>query len=142
MLPLLPSCCSFSFVLECGKSFFFFCGFQHPPVDGCSANSCNFGVLAEDEHTSFYSAIFHGSTTKGSILFFVIWIMAGRLFATESPGKPRNVCKYYQMIPVRPYCPPHALLRITDPYIKACRSCRFLHFQETKVHIYHDIQVS
>ena len=26
MLPLLPSCCSFSFVLECGKSFFFFVG--------------------------------------------------------------------------------------------------------------------
>ena len=31
---------------------------QHSPVDGCSAVSCNFGVLTgEDEHTSFYSAI-------------------------------------------------------------------------------------
>ena len=68
--------------------------------------------------------------------------LAGRLFTTESPGKPRNVCKCYQMIPVRPYCPPHAPLRITNPYINACSSCRFLHFQETKVQIYHDIQVS
>ena len=39
---------------------FFFGGIQHSPVDGCSAVSCNFGVLAgEDEHMSFYSAIFH-----------------------------------------------------------------------------------
>ena len=37
---------------------FFFGGIQHSPVDGCSAVSCNFGVLAgEDEHMSFYSAI-------------------------------------------------------------------------------------
>ena len=71
--PLLPYCCSFSFVLRCRISFFF-CGFQHPPVDGCLENSSNFGILTEDEHTSFYCAIFHGSTTKGSILFFVMWI--------------------------------------------------------------------
>ena len=71
--PLLPSCCSFSFVLGCWISFFV-CRFQHPPVDGCLENSSNFGILTEDEHTSFYCAIFHGSTTKGSILFFVIWI--------------------------------------------------------------------
>ena len=30
---------------------------QHSPVNGCSAASCNFGVLTEDECTSFYSAI-------------------------------------------------------------------------------------
>ena len=28
---------------------------QHSPVNGCSAVSCNFGVLEEDERTSFYS---------------------------------------------------------------------------------------
>ena len=54
--PFLPSCWGFSFTLGCGVSFFG--GIQHSPVDGCSAVSCNFGVLAgEDEHTSFYSAI-------------------------------------------------------------------------------------
>ena len=46
----------FSFALGCGVSFFG--GIQHSPVDGCSAASCNFEVLAgEDERTSFYSAI-------------------------------------------------------------------------------------
>ena len=52
----LPSCWGFSFVLGRGVSFFG--GIQHSPVDGCSAASCNFGVLArEDDRTSFYSAI-------------------------------------------------------------------------------------
>ena len=55
ILPLQPSCWGFSFALGCGVSFFG--GFQHSPVDGCSAVSCSFGVLAEDEHTSFYSII-------------------------------------------------------------------------------------
>ena len=51
--PLLPSCCGFAL----GHGVYFFGGIQHSPVDGCSAASCNFGVLAgEDEHTSFYSA--------------------------------------------------------------------------------------
>ena len=54
--PLLLSCGGFSFALERGVSFFG--GIQHFPVDGCSAASCNFGVLAgEDEHMSFYSTI-------------------------------------------------------------------------------------
>ena len=54
--PLLPSFGGFSFALGCGVSFFG--GIQHFPVDGCSAASFNFGVLAgEDECTSFYSAI-------------------------------------------------------------------------------------
>ena len=36
----------------------FFGEIQHPPVDGCSAASCTFGVLAgEEERTPFYSAI-------------------------------------------------------------------------------------
>ena len=56
MSPLLPSCWGFSFALGCGVSFFG--GLQHSPVDGCSAVSCNFGVLrGESECTSFYSAI-------------------------------------------------------------------------------------
>ena len=56
ILPLLPSSCSFSFVL--GHEVSFFGGIQDSPVDGCSAVSCNFGGLArEDEHMSFYSAI-------------------------------------------------------------------------------------
>ena len=54
ILPLLPSCCG-TFAL--GYEISFFGGIQHSPVDGCSAVSCNFGVLAGDEHTSFYSTI-------------------------------------------------------------------------------------
>ena len=55
--PLIPSSWGFSFALGCGVSLFG--GIQHPPVDGCSAVSCSFGVLTgEDECTSFCSAIF------------------------------------------------------------------------------------
>ena len=54
--PLQLSCWGFSSALGCGISFFG--GILHSPVDGCSAENCNFGVLAgEDECTSFYSAI-------------------------------------------------------------------------------------
>ena len=42
ILPLLPSSCSFSFVL--GHEVSFFGGIQDSPVDGCSAVSCNIGV--------------------------------------------------------------------------------------------------
>ena len=58
ILPLLPTCWGISFALEHGVFFFFFGGIQNSPVDGCSAASCNFGVLpGEDEHTSFHSTI-------------------------------------------------------------------------------------
>ena len=51
ILPLLPSFGGFSFALECGVSFFH--GTHHSPVDGYSAESCNFEVLAgEDENRS------------------------------------------------------------------------------------------
>ena len=51
------SCWGFSFAFGHGLSLFF-SGIQHSPVEGCSAASCNFGVLTgEVEHTSFYSAI-------------------------------------------------------------------------------------
>ena len=47
--PLLLSCWGFSFALGCGVSFFG--GVQHSPVNGCSAASCNFGVLAGEENS-------------------------------------------------------------------------------------------
>ena len=54
--PLLLSCCSLFFVFGRGSSFFV--GFQHPPVDGCSTASSNFGAHAEgDVCTFFYSAV-------------------------------------------------------------------------------------
>ena len=43
------------FALRCGVSFFG--GIQHSLVNGCSAVSCNFGVLAADKNMSFYLAI-------------------------------------------------------------------------------------
>ena len=43
ILPLLPSCWRFTFALGRGVSFFG--GFQHPPVNGCSTASCDFGSL-------------------------------------------------------------------------------------------------
>ena len=55
ILLLLPSCLGFSLALDMGVSFFG--GIQHSPVYDCSAASCNFGVLTEDEHMSFYSAL-------------------------------------------------------------------------------------
>ena len=60
ILPLLPSFGGFSFALGCGVSFFG--GIQHSPVDGCSAGSCNFGLLmGEDGRMSFCSTcIIHG----------------------------------------------------------------------------------
>ena len=46
----------FSFAFGCGVSFFG--EIQHSSVDGCSAASCNVGVLAGgDELMSFYSTI-------------------------------------------------------------------------------------
>ena len=62
-MPLLVSCCGFSFALRRGVSFFG--GIQHYLVDGCSAASCDFGVLpGEDEHASFYSAILKSFYSK------------------------------------------------------------------------------
>ena len=53
---LLPSCCSFFFVFGHGVSFFGM--FRHPPMDGCSIGSGDFGNLkGGDEHTFFYSTI-------------------------------------------------------------------------------------
>ena len=54
IVPLLPSFSSF-FVFRSGMSFSV--GFQHPPVNGCSTASCDFGALSGDEHMSFSLAI-------------------------------------------------------------------------------------
>jgi len=68
ILPLLLSCWGFSFAFGSGVSFSFFGVIQHSPVDGCSAASCNFGVLArEDECISFYSTILVWSVTCGGM---------------------------------------------------------------------------
>ena len=57
ILRLVQSCWGFSFALGCGVSFFFG-GIQHSLVHGCSAESCNFGVLSgEDELRSLYFTI-------------------------------------------------------------------------------------
>ena len=55
IVPLLPSWCSFFFVF--GRRASFFRGFQHPPVNESSTASGNFGALAGNECTPFYSAI-------------------------------------------------------------------------------------
>ena len=56
IVPLLPSCCGFFFVL--GHEASFFGRFQYPPVDGCSTANWDFGALTEGgECTFFYSAI-------------------------------------------------------------------------------------
>ena len=63
--PLLLSCLVFSFALGHGISFFG--GIQHSPVDGCSAPSCNFGLLpGEDEGRTFYSSILYGNLWSDS----------------------------------------------------------------------------
>ena len=72
--PLLPSCSGFSFAVGHGVSFFD--ETQHSPVDGLSAASCNFGVLAgEDEHTSFYSTILHWLSRFHIYIYMLIKIV-------------------------------------------------------------------
>ena len=62
ILPLLPSFWGFSLPLDMRISFFG--GIQHSSVNGCSAASCNFGVLTgEDECICFYPAISLRHTT-------------------------------------------------------------------------------
>ena len=51
---LMDSCCSFSFVLGCGGVFFWW---VPTFFDGCSAPSCDFGILAGEDEYTFYSAI-------------------------------------------------------------------------------------
>ena len=53
--PLLPSWWGFSFAFGHGVSFFD--GLQDSSINSFSAASCNFGVFAGEEFTSFYSTI-------------------------------------------------------------------------------------
>ena len=82
---LLPSRRSFSFVLGCRASFFG--GIQHSLVDGCSAASCNFGILTgENECMSLYSAILRTNLSRRLQLKnckLQIWL-------EKSLGTPRN----------------------------------------------------
>ena len=50
--PLLPS--SWASPLSLDMGYLFFGGIQHYPVNSCSAASCNFGALTEEEPMSFY----------------------------------------------------------------------------------------
>ena len=62
----------FSFALEHRVSFFD--GLQDSSINGFSAASCNFGVLAgEDELTSFYSAILNVHLFKAMVLSVVMY---------------------------------------------------------------------
>ena len=59
-----PPHCGFFFVLGCRISFFD--EFQHPPVKGCSAASCNFSFpTGIDEHMSFHTAIYLHTQKNG-----------------------------------------------------------------------------
>ena len=80
--PLLLSCWGSSFPLGCRLSFSG--GIQHP-LDGCSAVSCNFGILAgEDSHSLSTPPSFHKSTLTLVLfrsfnyfvvcLFFILYI--------------------------------------------------------------------
>ena len=71
----------------------FFGGIHHSPVDGCSAASCNFGVLAGDnECMSFYSAILDsfprdaGWIEPASLTFLAL---AGGFFTASTTWKPQ-----------------------------------------------------
>ena len=61
------------FLCPCMCGIFFLGGIQHSPVNGCSAASCNFGVLAgEDERMSFYSAIWSGITRLVRVNYLLV----------------------------------------------------------------------
>ena len=60
--------------------YLLFAGIQHSPVSGCSAVSCNFGVLAgEDDCTSFCSA------TPFYSLLLASWSLLLRLVSARVP---------------------------------------------------------
>ena len=61
--PCLLSHCGLFFAFGCGVSFFG--GFQHSPVNGCSAANCDFGALAgRVACMSFYPTILESELIK------------------------------------------------------------------------------
>ena len=73
--------------------YLFFCGSQHSHVNSCSAASCDVGVLAgEDEHTSFYTAVFELALCN----LMKLWVMPCRAtqdgqVMVESSDKMRSI---------------------------------------------------
>ena len=90
IVPFLPSRCGFFFVFGHGVSFLGV--FQHPPVNGCSTASCDFGALTGDECMPFYSAILNqkqAGTTFGleiTILFQCLLISLNIVHRMEIKG--------------------------------------------------------
>ena len=95
LLWLHPSC----YLTEASSCFsmgvYFFGGFQRPPVNGCSATSCNFGVLTGgSECTSFYSAILkqmrlYSSLQRKSFAYLSIFVS----IACSLSVKPKIITK-------------------------------------------------
>ena len=77
--PLLPYPEASSLSLDMG---YLFDGFQHPPVDGCSTASCDFGALARgDEHIFFYSAILNQKSFI-HFYFYIFFLLLHFLYLT------------------------------------------------------------
>ena len=74
---------------------YFFGGIQHSSVDGCSAASCNFGVLTtEDEHTSFYSTILYSEVDLHSVfLVSFLRMPSGHLFIYWSSSQNQEMAQ-------------------------------------------------
>ena len=69
IVPLLLA----AFPLSLAMGYSFFCGLQHPPVNGCSAGICIFSALAgEDEHMSSYSTVL---ITGVGFFFFAMYYL-------------------------------------------------------------------
>ena len=64
--------------------FFFFCRFQHPPVDGCSTASCDFGALAEEMSTYLFILQSWTRTSWQCVLYLKVYKRVDR----EGNGTP------------------------------------------------------
>ena len=87
ILPFLPPCWASPLPLDMG--YCFFGGIQHYPVNGCSAASCSFRVLAEeDECMSFYSTILNRWSFHKP--FILIHQRADRMETTITENQPNG----------------------------------------------------
>ena len=72
--PQLPFHCTILFVF--GDEVSFFGRFQHHPVNDCSTASFDFGALAGNEHTSFYSSILNWKSIDiEGISLWIEWLV-------------------------------------------------------------------